>query len=787
MKQDWLIILDNADNIDTDYSKYFPSGARGVILITSRVPESSRYGTVGTEHLKSLDPKSCTNLLLSAADIPKTLWSEHEATADRVVNCLGSHTLALIQAGAYISQGYCPIEKYPEEYQRQCKILMEFSPKQAESRYCNVYATFEASAQILEASNDAASQDALDLLNLLAAFHYEKVPISLFEDAHKGAQWAQGVPEDDLSIDTLSKWHVSQLPQFMQVGLKSWDPFRLQRAQNLLRSLALVISENDGDFSTISMHPLAHTWSNIRQEQSLTQSLRTAGCIYALVEYGSRNWVNYGKLLRLHLEKFVIQQPSSQDDTLISTKIYQILFQCCCLLNHLRLDNILMVALKKLVQQLNLDPMEPVARYLEVHKIIAWNLRNMSNIEQAIMLEEKIIGIEKSIIDDDHPDFISSQYDLAIFYRDNNQLEDSIELLEHVVEVDKKMFRRDHPDLLNSQHVLASCYLKNGQIQEATELLKHLVAENQRLLREDNPIRLSIEHELGIAYRENGEYLTSIKLLEHVIAIYKKMLSQDHPDFLTSQYILATSYLKNGQTEDSIKLLEHVVEVRKHTLREDHPQRLRSQHELGRAYLTNGQDQAGIELLEHVVAISEKSLREGHLDPLIPQRDLAWAYLDHGKVENAIELLRRVVEAEKTLAEDDPNRLYSQDLLARAYRKHNQLEKSVVLLEHIVKVHEATLVEEHPARLKSEYRLARGYLANDRVEEAVDILERVVKIYQRTVDEGHKYRRRSEKLLSEASHTDRGIDTISTEHLQPKEEKRGFRMRIRSFIQRSTR
>src|ERR1700753_4093157 len=89
-RHDWLIILDNADNKDTDYSQYFPSGTRGAILMTSRIPDSRRYSTVGTEELQSLDSTNCSNLLLRAAEVPTELWSKHGAAADRVITALGS-------------------------------------------------------------------------------------------------------------------------------------------------------------------------------------------------------------------------------------------------------------------------------------------------------------------------------------------------------------------------------------------------------------------------------------------------------------------------------------------------------------------------------------------------------------------------------------------------------------------------------------------------------------------------------------------------------------------------
>ncbi len=151
-KQSWLLILDNADDPNFDYQAYFPSGTHGAVLITSRVSQCRRYSPEQFEELEGLEDKDSKALLLKAADIPEEVWPSYNDHAQQVVQLLGSHTLALIQAGAYIAEGHCQLHQYLNVYQRQRKRLSEFRPEQAKSRYCDVYATFEASAEVLEQS-----------------------------------------------------------------------------------------------------------------------------------------------------------------------------------------------------------------------------------------------------------------------------------------------------------------------------------------------------------------------------------------------------------------------------------------------------------------------------------------------------------------------------------------------------------------------------------------------------------------------------------------------------------
>ena len=98
----WLLVLDNADDPSTDYASYIPSGTRGAVMITSRIRECQRYSTIAAVALDGLDLESSTQLLLNAAGIEAASWPAHEKQAQDIVHLLGSHTLAVIQAVAYI-------------------------------------------------------------------------------------------------------------------------------------------------------------------------------------------------------------------------------------------------------------------------------------------------------------------------------------------------------------------------------------------------------------------------------------------------------------------------------------------------------------------------------------------------------------------------------------------------------------------------------------------------------------------------------------------------------------
>jgi tetratricopeptide (TPR) repeat protein len=589
----WLLILDNADDAGVDYQIYFPSGTRGSIILTSRIPECSQYNTVGSKALTGLSDQDSIELLLKATQIHPPSWPTHEPAAKQVIEILGSHTLALIQAGAYVAMGYCQLEQYPGEYDRRRARLLKFAPKQAQSRYGDVYATFEVSAHILESSKGTVASDALDLLGILSMLHHRDVPVQLFEDAWERSQHISDYENEGLNhLEILTKHHVSTLPDFVNEQGARWDGFRLKDAIRLLASLALI----SVDCGFLSMHLLTHAWSADRQ--SLDQQVKTwnsTGWVLAFSGFWYDTWRVYEKQFRLHIRHHLDRgmeglYNSKQND---ATAMIPVLFHCIWSLSAMGDDSKVGEVLDWFFEELNLDSDVPSIPWLPLY----------------ILRGESLFHLRKVV--------------------------QTIKLLEPVMEVITATLAETHRDRLRSQRLLAAAYSKNGQNKQAIELLKQVVDITAATLAENNPDRLASQYELAVAYRKNGQNEQAIELLKQVVGITAATSAENHPNRLVSQYELAVAYRKNGQNEQVIELLKQVVGIRAATSAENHPNRLASQHALAVAYRENGQSKEAVELMEQVVRLQDNPSRL-----LVLQRELARAYQANGQIEKAKDLLQ---------------------------------------------------------------------------------------------------------------------------------------------------
>ena len=752
-KQSWLLILDNADDPDFDYQAYLPSGAQGAIIITSRVPECNRYSPEAVEALEGLENKDSKELLLKAAELPRESWPSHNSQAEEVVHLLGSHTLALIQAGAYIAQGHCQLHEYPEVYQRQRQRLLKYRPRQGQSRYCDVYATFEASANVLEQSESEAAADALRLLEILSMLGWSVLPLQIFQDTWGGCQEVlcsnRGKSTD---IDSLSMQHVSRLPGFIGADGDKWDPYRLIEASSLLGSHSLVTRQDLDGSSGLSMHPLAHVWARDRQgSEQQGASWIAAGCVLALSRSNTSTWRRQERRLLAHVQSYLDIDFKKAFSFETKAIVVPILLKCGWALLDMRQDTSLDHLLEVTFLELGQNPEEPSQESLPLYDLQARSLYSLGKNKKAVALLQQVVKIRQIILAADHLSRLDSQHELAVAYEANGQVKEAVVLLEQVVKIKQTILSVDDPSQLASQHALAGAYQANGQVKEAVALLEQVVKIRQTILATDHPNQLASQHALAGAYQANGQVKEAVALLEQVVKTRQTILSTDHPNQLASQHALAVAYQANGQVKEAVVLLEQVVKIKQTILAADHPNQLASQRVLAGAYQANGQVKEAVALLEQVIKIGQTILAVDHPDQLASQHALAGAYQANGQVKEAVVLLEQVVKIGQTiLAADHPNQLASQHALAVAYQANGQVKEAVALLEQVIKIGQTILAVDHPDQLASQHALALAYQANGQVKEAVALLEQVVKIKQTILAADHPNQLASQHALAVA-------------------------------------
>lgn len=587
LKEPWLLVLDNADDSSVDYQQYYPPGSSGVVVITSRNIECRHYATAKWIHLEGLTAAEARLLLLRTAHIPLGKQHELEIDVQTVARLLQSHPLALIQAGSYMARGHCTFKEYPRVYQRQRKRLLTFRPSQARSRYGDVYATFEASAETIQSSETESARDALQLLPVLAALGTSPLPLLVFEAAWKGSRAicqdnSDATVHDKEDLRLLTRWHVSHLLPLIPADASQWDSFRLIEAVNLLKSSSLVSTETlKNSCLGVSMHPLIHAWASDRlDKRDQHKSWVTAGILVAFSRMNLVFWQNHQRQLQTLIHSLISRDMSQILSIDPPDMIVRILVACAWQLYKMRDDERLFDLMEKLFCHLGLDEMDVDHGWMGLYDLRARNLKDLGRIKEAVSLMEQVVKVKERTLAVDHYNRLAAQNVLARAYQANGQTQEAVTLMEHVVRTNELNLAEDDRSRLASQHVLAGAYRANGQLAKAVTLIEHVVKIDEKTMGKNHHTRLASQHMLAKTYQANGQVKEAVALFSRVVKINEQNLAESHPHRLNSQYQLAMAHRADGQIKEAVQLLEHVVKIRKQTLAGNHPDRLASEYHL---------------------------------------------------------------------------------------------------------------------------------------------------------------------------------------------------------------
>lgn len=655
----WLLVLDNADDPKLDYALYLPAASKGHVLITSRVPECANLHTAGSEFFESLGETTAVELLLKASKIGSNLYSTHDINARKVVNLLGCHALAVIQAGASISQGICELGEYEEMFKRRRQRLFEIRPAMAKSQYGDVYATFEVSATYLSGRSDQTAIDALELLSCYAFLSFTEFPETTFD---KAWQNSRKIPHDlpqgaEEQISNLSQRDVRCLPKFMRQDLSGdLDMISLRQARSLLTSLSIIVV--DLPTRMTRMHPVTHMWARdrLKEQEEATGAWLGTLAVLCLSIKNPYQYENSWAQLQPHIEFVTVCIPNGylHHGTF---SLHQSFYRLGWVLHLLRAD--------KTVLEL---------------------------------LQRCFINADQSWTKLPYGHYIQLLYGRCLSYY--GDFEKAKQWLEEVARIRKTISNLEDVDLLDSKHALAVVYIQTRDLHKAKSLLEEVV--DTKISNSNASILLASLHQLAKAYLELKETEKAKDLLEQVIRIQGEILGPEHPDRLSSQHDLARIYLRLKENEEAKDILEHIVKTEAGTSRPEHPNRLTSQHELARAYLLLQENDKAKDLLEQVVEIQAKTLTPESPECLGSKHELARAYFATGETVKAKDQIEEVVSLqEKTLDPEDPNCLASNFILAKVYLATGETVKARDQIKEVVKIEAKTLGPEHPDRVSS--------------------------------------------------------------------------------------
>ncbi|KAK7028586.1 hypothetical protein R3P38DRAFT_932004 [Favolaschia claudopus] len=708
---DWLIVFDNADDVELDIAKFFPPCTFGSILITTRNPQLSIHGV--DSQVSNMAVEDASNLLLKLVG-RKAVQDNKKELATAIVKELHCFALAVSQAGGYINaQG--DFEGYLALYKVSRDRLLKRNDIQGQSQYNTaVYATWDLSYNKL---NPAAKL----LLQIFSQLHHEGITKNIFE---KASLSELRMDDNDFQVQ------VNQVLAQLGGSNHTWDGLVFNNIVGELQAYSL-IEQNLHDQS-FNVHPLIQQWNNDTTKQDMGFIQRCALAIIAMSSYFNTEDFKYITTLLHHMTRLspLFQKP-------IDLQISVWLAYIAHLQGRWHDTEILYGAVCEKEKQFLGE--EHPATLRNMHNL-ALTYRKQGRWSDAEGLQVVVLENQKRLLGVEHPDTLISMGNLACTYRVQGRWSDAEELEVKVLEASKRLLGEDHPATLHSMNNIANTYWNQGRWSDSEELEVKVLEARKRLLGEEHPNTLLSISNLAHSYNHQGRWRDAEELEIKVLEARKRLLGEDHPHTLTSMNNLACTYSDQGRWSDAAALRVAVLEARKRLLGEEHPDTLRNMHNLALTYRMQDRwsDAEGLQVV--VLENQKRLLGVEHPDTLISMGNLACTYRVQGQWSDAEELEVKVLEARKRLlGEEHPDTLSSMANLACTYSYQGRLSDAerleVIVLENRMRL----LGEEHPDTLGSMNNLATTYRDQGRWTDAEALQVRAVEAHKRVLGEEHPH------------------------------------------------
>ncbi|KAJ3985480.1 P-loop containing nucleoside triphosphate hydrolase protein, partial [Lentinula detonsa] len=708
-EQNWLVIIDNADDPNIQLANYLPACDHGNIIITSRNPELKHVADQDHE-LRDMLPNDGILLLLKHAlkDHSNANQQQKEEAAKIAIE-LHYFPLALVQAGAYINQTQCLFE-YLERLEHHREQLLRKNLNQARDKYhWSVYQTWILSWEQLR-------QESKVFLSLCAHLHHEHIPRLLFERGvmninhmvHFGP--SNAVKEGKLILESFSTLEMK------------WDGIKFDDIIAEIASYSLVNIDNGG----YMFHPLVHQWLKDMTKEENKQAIE--GIIVLAFQGTFCHDHKFWQRLLPHCRALGDLNNSDYTVRFIIGLIWFHLDEC---------QEAIMLWEPLLSTVMNILGVENNST---VHLMSGLGMAYYSTgkATKALELLQNSIAIFKRVMGEEHPTtlYMIRGYSMILLYLERTN--EALVLLQPAVEIAKRVIGDEHPLTLTMIESLSKILSGLGRKNEALILLQSLVEISKRVMGTENLSTLARIEGLAEIFNDLERGHEALEILQHLAENSRRVMGEEHPNTLNIIHASAVTLIKMKRPNEALKLFQTVAETSKRVLGDEHPQTFsRIKGSADTLYVLGRKDEA-LELLWPLVEISKRVIADEHPDFLSGIKSLADTLCLLERRNEALELLLPLVEISKrVLGDEHPQTLSRIKSLADTLWILGRINEALQLLQPLVEISKRVLGDEHPQTLSNIQGLAETLCLLGRIDEALELLLPLVEISKRVIADEH--------------------------------------------------
>lgn len=527
----WLLVLDNADDLDT-LAPYFPRHHAGHLILTTRARNTVKWAAPIA--LDKLAREEGALLLLRRAGILGVYQALEDAPAEVIRSAmelcdeLDGLPLALDQAGAYLAETGRTVRDYLAFY-RECGLHLLDSVTGDE--HACVTITFTLALQQM-AARSIYGKEAVEMVRLCAFLAPDAIPEAIFTSYPFGRNCGESTSSDAPA------------------------PYDAICAAVCSNSMATRNPEN----KTLTMHRLVQrvTREALSQEERRTWIDRVVHAVAdATPDFEFEDWA----LCDLLLPQWRLCAAYIRDGHIETEQAAYLLYQTGRYLRaralHEEAEEQLRLALE-IGEKVHGPDDRMLAEYLDE---LACLYRVLDRREDAEPLHARAIEIVEKTEGLDHHDVASKLHNIAVFYVQYEEYSRAEALFLRALAIHEKQSSPDQLLIATALTQLAGVYRVQKCYDKAEQYCRQALEIYVKLLEPDHVSIATACNNLGLLYLTMGRYEEAEVLYQRALKINEKARGQDHPETGSVAWGLARVYWRQRRIEEAEALYQRAIRI----------------------------------------------------------------------------------------------------------------------------------------------------------------------------------------------------------------------------------
>ena len=686
-QENWLVVVDNLDEIDLVEGLLPERAPNRHTLITTRNPNSEGIPARGLE-VPLLEVPEGIKMLYALAKLPRE--TEPDA-AQKIVETLGCLPLAIGQAASYVREVSRSFIAFLETYHKRRKELHEWIPRGNRQYSKSLASTWSMSFDFLKEHHPSTAK----LLQYLAFLNPDHIWLEFLQ--------VTKAPLDDDMKSLLS------------------DNIELAKALLSLERFSLI--KWSREHQSVSIHRLVQAAMKDRLLDSEMDSFSSTIVEMCGVIYNGR--VSNETLASFQRYQGQVLIPLLQLDRLPPTKVYALsaVYGSLAdfLLHERKLDDCgrlisLLERLYSTVPEIDEAQMFFIrVRLCELYRFCGRSKEALEFAEQNLIDSVRLWG------EDDLISVQAIQTLAATYIECRLSYEESIELLEKAVS--KRLLLCPDPDqaLVRSIINLGDYYRRVGRMKEAIMLQEEALSCSARIGGDEDLETIRSMAKLGWTYYMSGRYEDAAKLLEECLSKHIRTYGEGNPRVWRATQSLCDAYLEIGRFDAAADLLDKLVPDSRISFGDGARRTLVSEASLAEAFWGQGQSEEAAELLDKLFQKCKRLLVGPvyGLDELGSLWDICGTFRRLNKVHEAAELLENMMKRTIALVgSEHAKTIKVVERLCKAYDALEKLDLAIELRETSLPAIKKVFGETSDETLRVTQALLKNYQATNRLREA---------------------------------------------------------------------